>query len=152
MCLLPVVSIACTFRYEPNKYVQPRGLCLMSRLQPAATQTQAHYKHREFTFGAGDSQWIMLPPFPLLYISCTCQPHEQCLHPDTIIPTRSANINLPVTWSFPSCSWKELGGGGGAVRRLFINPCIQIFRRGCVFSFPGSGASSMTSHSKVVYE
>lgn len=25
MCLLPVVNLACTFRYDPNKYVQPES-------------------------------------------------------------------------------------------------------------------------------
>lgn len=85
----------------------------MSRLQPAATQTPAHYKHREFTFGAGGSQWIMLRPFSSQYISCTCEPNEQCFHPDTNLHTRSANINLPVTGAFWAAAGASLLDGGG---------------------------------------
>lgn len=42
MCLLPVVNLACTFRYDPNKYVQPESAASVCACVFFSRITQIH--------------------------------------------------------------------------------------------------------------
>lgn len=46
MCLLPVVNLACTFRYEPNKYVKDKYASVCVTLTVKHTHT-TQYTERE---------------------------------------------------------------------------------------------------------
>lgn len=96
MCLLPVVSLACTFRYEPNKYVKDKYASVCLTLT-AYCNTHTHLAQRErtghglwsvFTLGAGEQVAYIASLSILCVLSATL---SHCL------PLPTSKISLPVT-------------------------------------------------------
>lgn len=152
MCLLPVVNLACTFRYEPNKYVQPRRVtlaCVSSPPFPACCNTNTRTVQTQrvpHVYLRG--RWQLVD-----YVASTLT----MLHLHTISPVVQTYTCL--SHIFLICSKEKLKevhvtAGAGAGDPL-CTPRAQTFQRwhyGCAFSFLGSETSQVLSHSSIVYE
>lgn len=110
MCLLPVVNLACTFRYDPNKYVQPESA--------ASVCACVFFSHITLWVPRGVFFCFFLQAcLPLGQIAATSLCHVLVLywstahvsHVNSTTPCRQ----LPPTSANASLTQLYVGGGGG---------------------------------------
>lgn len=111
MCLLPVVNLACTFRYDPNKYVQPESAASVCACVFFSHITQIHLECHVFLgvflqacLPLGQIAASSLCHVLVLYWSTAHVSHVNSTTPCHQLPPTNANASLTQLY---------VGGWGG---------------------------------------